>query len=67
MKGSIDALMEIAIHLSIKSRPVLGLLVTKIPICEIFEAMGFFFYFLWICKEFDDLASLFFYQCLKII
>ena len=37
-----DALIEIAIHLSINSRLVFGLLVTKIPICEIFEAIGFF-------------------------
>ena len=36
MKGSIEAIFEIVIHLSINSRFVLGFLVTKIPMCEIF-------------------------------
>jgi len=41
MKGSIEEIFEIVIHLSINSRLVLGFLVTKIPICEIFAAIGF--------------------------
>jgi hypothetical protein len=41
MNGSIEATFEIVIHLSINSRFVLGLLVTKIPMCEIFAAIGF--------------------------
>jgi len=41
MKGSIDAFFEIVIHLSINSRLVLGFFVTKIPMCEIFAAIGF--------------------------
>ena len=45
-----EALIDIAIHLSINSRLVLGFLVTRIPILEMFAAIGFLIFSFDLCR-----------------